>query len=593
MLPRSLKLPAFAFCALLAFSACETDGSHEVTPFVMPTAEELFQYAKYKESQDVQASIGDYRIAANLGSVPAAKRVAEIYMHGIGGVPVDHALAVPWLERAAEAGDLESRYNLGCEHYAGHGVPQDRALAAKHWRIAAEADYAAAQSNLGALYFVGEGVALDQAEAARWFRRGAELGNEECQLKFALSCKNGYGVERDERLAFRWMHRAAIQGNAIAQLQLAQFCESGFGTKADLVDAAFWYLRAAQQAEAGAATEYRRVEALLREAEARGEAIGQRFLAMVCTEGAEQPVDLESAYAYLERAAKQKDARALLACAVCLANGTGVAENDERALDYCERAAKLGDATAQYELGILLEFVGQRDAASHAKAFRWLEKAAAQGHDAALVHVEIEPIWQSALSGLTSGQRDLGLVFLRNDVLRHDAELARHWLTLAAASDVESAKALGFLYLSGGDTVTLIGRRTLEPNPAAAASLLENVASYGDTEARTRLALLYADRKSGVYDLERAIHWVNLAAVNGDRSAVPVVQAAFDAEQASAAAQWSDEARISDPFPPSPCGFCGGSGLVLQSRGQYINGNYWPDTYSTCLECNGTGALFH
>lgn len=593
MLPRISFLGWFLPALLLLLSACETDGSHEVTPWVPPTAEELFQYAKYKESLDVQASIPEYAIAVNFGSVPAAKRIAEIYMHGIGGVPVDHALAVPWLERAADAGDHESRYNLGCEFYEGRGVPQDRALAAKHWRIAAEADFAAAQGNLGALYFVGEGVAIDQAEAARWFRRGAELGNDECQLKLGVCCKNGYGVERDERLALRWLRRAATAGNGTAQLQLGQLCEAGLGAKADLVDAAYWYLRAAQQAEAGAATEYRRVEAPLREAETRGEAVGQRFLAMVCTEGAEQPVDLERAYGYLESAAKQKDARALLACAVCLANGTGVAENDERAIEYCERAAKLGDATAQYELGILLEFAGEHDADSHARAFAWFEKAAAQGHDIAQLHVEIEPIWQRALVGLATGERDLGLVLLRNDVLRRDYELTVHWLSRAARADSEAVKELGMLYLRGGDTVTVLGRRSHAPDPVAAVPLLEAAARDGDTECRTRLALLYADRSSGVYDLERAIHWVNLAAVNGDRSAVPVVQAAYDAEQAFASAQWSDDVRISDPFPPSPCGFCGGSGLVLQSRGQYINGNYWPETYSTCLECNGTGLLYH
>lgn len=593
MLPRISILRWILPALLLLLSACETDGSNEVTPWVPPTAEELFQYAKYKESLDVQASIREYEIASNFGSVPAAKRIAEIYLHGIGGVPVDHTLAVPWLERAADAGDLESRYNLGCEHYEGRGVPQDRALAAQHWRIAAEADFAPAQSNLGALYFLGEGVPLDQAEAARWFRRGAELGNGECQLKLGLAYKNGFGIERDERLAFRWMHRAALQGNGIAQQQLASFCETGFGARADLVDAAYWYLRAAQQAEAGAATEYRRLEAILREAEARGEAVGKRFLAFVCTEGVEQPVDLERAYAYLERAAKQKDARALLACAVCLANGSGVAENDERAIEYCERAAKLGDAAAQYELGILLEFVGAHDSPAHARAFAWFEKAAAQGHDIAQVHVEIEPIWRGALAGIATDERDLGLVLLRNDVLRRDYELTVHWLSRAARFDMEAVKELGLLYLRGGDTVTILGRRSHAPDPVAAVPLLEAAAQNGDTECRTRLALLYADRSSGVYDIERAIHWVNLAAVNGDRSAVPVVQAAYDAEQASARVQWSDDERTSDPFPPALCGFCGGSGLRLQSLGQYINGHYWPDTYSTCLECNGTGLLYH
>lgn len=589
---RYSSLRAFVLVLVSFLAACQTEDANQVTPFEAPSPEQLFQYAQSKEATDMEGALREYGIAANFGSLPACKRIAEIHMHG-QGVPVDHALAVPWLERAAEKGDLESRYNLGCEYYAGRGVPQDRSIAAQHWRVAAEGEFAPAQDNLGALYFVGDGVPLDPAEAARWFRRGAEHGNASCQLKLGLAYKNGFGVDRDERLAYRWTHRAAMQGNSIAQLEVGRFCESGFGVQADPVDAAYWYLRAAQKAELGAATEYRRIEAVLRAAESRNEPVGQRFLALACREGVDEPVDLERAYRYLQMAAKQDDPRALLASAACLAEGVGVREDDERAAQSCARAAELGDATAQYELGILLEHAGNHDSSSHAEAFAWFEKAAAQGHDVARVHVEIEPIWRRALAGLTSGQRDLGLVFLRNDVLRHDYELAEHWLSLAAPMDLEASKALGFLYVTGGDTVTILGRRAHPPNVAGAVAALEGVARAGDTASRTRLALLYADRSSGVYDIGRAVDWVNLAAANGDRSAVPVVQAAYDAEMSASRAPWSDDVRVSDPFPPSPCGFCGGSGQVLQSRGQYINGHYWPDTYTTCLECNGTGALFH
>lgn len=135
-----------------------------------------------------------------------------------------------------------------------------------------------------------------------------------------------------------------------------------------------------------------------------------------------------------------------------------------------------------------------------------------------------------------------------------------------AQGDQAASLALGKLLLAGGETVTLLGTKTFAPDPLAAASALDAIATYGNTEARTLLARLRADHKSPAYDLPRAIDWANLAAANGDFTSVPIVQAEVDragrAEQRARLALNRDTGA-SDPMPAPVCGYCGGAGVVV------------------------------
>tara|TARA_B110001469_G_C9399773_1_gene205529 strand:+ start:144 stop:533 length:390 start_codon:yes stop_codon:yes gene_type:complete len=78
------------------------------------------------------------------------------------------------LKKAAEQGDADAQFNLGCMYADGEGVAEDSAEAVKWWLKAAEQGDADAQNNLGAMYDNGQGVAEDDVEAVKWYRKAAE-----------------------------------------------------------------------------------------------------------------------------------------------------------------------------------------------------------------------------------------------------------------------------------------------------------------------------------------------------------------------------------------------------------------------------------
>jgi TPR repeat protein len=580
--------------ALVFVTACASQPDSGGDSWTPPTGEELYRSALDHWPLEIDLAVRDLEAAAALGYAPAYKRLAELYLYG-QGVAVDEAEAVRWLTHSADAGDLESRYSLGYMIYTGRGAEQDSAQAAYHWRIAGNAGHADSLANLGTLYFYGDGVDEDRVEATRLFGLAAREGSCEGRLKLAVAYKHGFGTTCDERAALQWMHAAAACGSVEAKFQLGAFREGGVGAAADPVDAALWYARAAADEHPQAQPEFERLDRSLRAAEARDEAVGHRYLALVHAEGLGVPVDPHRAVQHLQRAVAQDDAAALMALAQCLAEGRGIAEDDAAAFEACRRAADLGDLSALYECGVLHDLAGDYSAESHARAAACFARAAAGGHPAAAVHVELEPTYQRALAGVVDSQLTVGLFFQRNETVRRDYEQSVHWLRRAVEQySWEAEVELGFLYARGGDTVCLLGRRHHAPDAVAAVPLLEPAARSGtNIAARTQLALLHADRNSGVYDLQRAMDWVDLAAARGDSSAVPVVQAAYDAAQRESRRVTEWVPPRNDPMTPPVCGGCGGSGQQLQTRGHYVNGHYWPDTFEPCRFCRGTGLLYH
>jgi len=72
-------------------------------------------------SVDLQASIGFYKQASELGDSDASYRVGAIYYSGREGVPKDDAQAVSWCRKAVDAGNAEGMDRLG--FMLRHGRP--------------------------------------------------------------------------------------------------------------------------------------------------------------------------------------------------------------------------------------------------------------------------------------------------------------------------------------------------------------------------------------------------------------------------------------------------------------------------------------
>ena len=154
-------------------------------------------------AKDLALAMDWYRKAAEQGSIPAQKRLAELdYQESIqiksgkneeylkGTNPENDALtakewyekylneedqesAAAYLTRAADMGYAEAQYSLGLCHACGAGVSWDNAAAAKCYLEAANQNHPKAQFELGKCYAEGLGVQMDCGQAAEWYRKAA------------------------------------------------------------------------------------------------------------------------------------------------------------------------------------------------------------------------------------------------------------------------------------------------------------------------------------------------------------------------------------------------------------------------------------
>ncbi|MBV5327014.1 MAG: SEL1-like repeat protein [Chlorobium sp.] len=165
--------------------------------------------------QDGKEAVKWFRLAAEQGQIDAQWNLGLIYVdrdsvhvweprpgtHNMtncrGQVQQDDKEAVKWFRLAAEQGDVNSQYNLGCMYKDGKGVPRDNKEAAKWFRLAAEQGQVSAQFNLGCIYEDGKGVTQDKKEAAKWFRLAAEQGDGSAQRALELRFKEPRSVPQD------------------------------------------------------------------------------------------------------------------------------------------------------------------------------------------------------------------------------------------------------------------------------------------------------------------------------------------------------------------------------------------------------------
>ena len=124
---------------------------------------------------------------------------------------------------------------------------------------AAEKGLAAAQSVLGYMYDVGIGVTQDYVQAEHWYRMAANQGDVDAMVHLGTMYYSGledYGIHKDFNKAFHYYSRAANFGNdAEAQLYLAYMYLRGEGTEQDLEKAFEWTEKSAKQGVAQAQNE--------------------------------------------------------------------------------------------------------------------------------------------------------------------------------------------------------------------------------------------------------------------------------------------------------------------------------------------------
>ncbi len=108
-------------------------------------------------------------------------RIGWMLLHG-EGTEQDEAAALPWLEKAAERGNVLAKYQLGKLLLLGaETVPKDVDRALELLTECAEDGNQFAQYTLGKAYLLGGDVPQDQGQAVHWLGLSAQQGNQYAQ----------------------------------------------------------------------------------------------------------------------------------------------------------------------------------------------------------------------------------------------------------------------------------------------------------------------------------------------------------------------------------------------------------------------------
>ncbi len=241
---------------------------------------------------DPERAFGYMQEAARQGDVRAQVKMADFHQRGFGTrQSVDRA--VNWLWIAAGNGSPEAQGKIGLLFMHGTGVSRDPATAVAWLEQSARTGYAPAQVAMGNAYLDGAGVQINEQEALRWFRLASGQNHPAGHFSLGVAYAMGHGVEKDETMAKQYFRRAAEQGHPPAQYNLGFFYEHGIGL--------------------------------------------------------EQP-DPQEAVQWYQKAADENDANAIHALAICMIEGKGMEENQEKGRELLHRAARLGSNHAIRDL---------------------------------------------------------------------------------------------------------------------------------------------------------------------------------------------------------------------------------------------------
>lgn len=138
-------------------------------------------------------------------------------------------------EAAADRGEAEGFYELGCLYWYGYGVERSQEKAAALFALAAEQNHASAQYQLALALWP-----RDRIESERWLVRAAEQEHAPAMTRLAEI----FG-DRDPPVARALLARAAAQGYAPAMIGFGHVLISGMGGRPDQVEGVGWLYAAA------------------------------------------------------------------------------------------------------------------------------------------------------------------------------------------------------------------------------------------------------------------------------------------------------------------------------------------------------------
>lgn len=146
-----------------------------------------------------------------------------------------YAESLRYLKIAAELGNVEANYLLGCFYDFGYGVKINYEKAYDYYLFAAENGHVHAQYDLGFAFRYARGVERNLEKAIYWFKKSATLECNAGQYELANCYWHGVGVEEDRRLATEYYLKAYKQGYYKAVYGLVKCYYYGLGVDNNII----------------------------------------------------------------------------------------------------------------------------------------------------------------------------------------------------------------------------------------------------------------------------------------------------------------------------------------------------------------------
>lgn len=219
--------------------------------------------------------------------------------------------------QAAQNGDANAYYWLGCFYYQGEGTKQNYTEALKYFQKAANNGDAYSYAWIAKIYYYGNGCAQNYEEAFKWFLKAANAGQTVVYGWLGLVYYEGKGCNKNYGEAIKWLKKAAENGDS----------------------SCYGYL-------------------------------GSSYYELQ---------DFQEAFKWTSKAVENGDIASNTGLGIMYVNGLGTELNEKKALDCFKKAASIGDAVACFWLGSMY-FDGKGTSINEAEGFKWTQKAAEKGY---------------------------------------------------------------------------------------------------------------------------------------------------------------------------------------------------------------------
>lgn len=310
-----------------------------------------------------------YQYSADKGNVDAQTAVGQVLNYGTHGVQRDHAQALHYLQRAADAGDHDAMAHLGHMYANGFGTKQDLATARSWFQKAAERDISSAQYGLGYMYLTGAGgVDEDHEKAFKLFTQAANQGNADASFSLGYMHQKGMRGRKNAQKAFHYYSMAAHAGHLLAMYNAAMMQLAGKGT-VKTCKAALSLLKQLAERGPNAAALQRGHEHFFRseysqslmhylEAAEMGMELGQSNAAWLMHKAYISPGGLRPnvTFSLIRHSAEQGNVASLLMMADAYLQGDGVEQDWVRSAAVYYDAYQERSAQAMFHLGYAHEF---------------------------------------------------------------------------------------------------------------------------------------------------------------------------------------------------------------------------------------------